>query len=101
MDYAKVIFDICFDSKESFQKQHEKFKQLGIRYINFNETEQTTLLGKIKADIVQHDSRALSDSENYYIKDKIHTNIQKFSPENVNEEGFDILVNFIRDCFKY
>jgi hypothetical protein len=99
IDFAKATSYICFAPKEVFEKEHELFKQLGIKYINFNETEPTTLLWKIKADIIQHDSRVLPETENYYIENKIHNNLQKFSPDKVNE-GFDILVKFIEDRFR-
>jgi hypothetical protein len=97
IEYAKATKQICFTPREEFEKEHALFRELGIKYINFSETEQTMLLGLYPADIVQQESRVLPETENYFIEKKYHSNLQKFHPDKLDQEGYDILVNFIKD----
>ena len=100
IEFSNATKEICFSEKDFFNTDHERFKSLGIKYINYNETEKTNIFQGNLVDIVQHDSRFLPETENYYLDNKIHSNLQKYSPTNFNEEGYNILVNFIKYYLK-
>jgi hypothetical protein len=99
-EFSKTTSEICLNDRKIFEDDHLTFKQLGIKYINFNETDKTDIFRKNMVDIVEHESRYLPEIENYFLENKSHTTLQKFSPDNFEDKGYDILVNFISDMLK-
>jgi len=98
--YTKATKEICFQSKEDFEKEHKNFKNMGVKYICINETHETYIkeIGE-NVHIVDPESCYLPETKNYFLKNKIHSDVQKFSPENFDEEGYRILTRFIEDSF--
>jgi len=96
--YTKATQEICFQSKEEFEKQHLNFKKIGVEYICINETEETyvTEIGRT-VHVVDPESCYLPETKNYYLDNKVHSDVQKFSPENFEEEGYKILTQFIKN----
>jgi hypothetical protein len=99
-NFTKATKEICFSPKEIFAKEHEEFKKLGIKYICINETNKTFIkaFGRY-VHIVEPESNYLPETENYLLKNKLHSNLQKFHPNNFNDEGYAILVDFIINNF--
>ncbi len=99
-EFSKATSQICLKGSKNFDNDHIEFKQLGIKYINFNETEKTDIFLKNMVDIVEHESRYLPEIENFFLENKSHSTLQKFSPDNFRDKGYDILVNFVSDMLK-
>jgi len=99
--FAKACTEICFSEKEIFEKQHQEFKNFKINYINFVETDKTFIkqIGE-KVHIVQPESAYLPETLNFILDNKMHNNLQKFTPDNYNEKGYIILCNYIKDRFE-
>jgi hypothetical protein len=98
--YTKATKEICFQSKEDFEKEHRNFRNMGVKYICINETHKTYIeaIGE-NVHIVDPESCYLPETKNYFLKNKIHSDVQKFSPENFDDEGYRILTLFIEDSF--
>jgi hypothetical protein len=99
-EFSKATSEICLNGKSNFEKEHIEFKKLGINYINFHETEKTDIYQRNMVHIVEPESRYLPETHNYYLDNTSHSTLQKFSPNNFEDKGYDILVNFIRDMLK-
>lgn len=97
--YTKATKEICFQSREQFEKEHLNFKNSGVKYICINETHGTFIkeIGDY-VHIVDPESCYLPETKNYFLENKIHSDVQKFSPENFEEEGYKILTRFIEDA---
>jgi hypothetical protein len=91
--------DICLSPKGVFGDLHENFKKHSLNYICINETEQTLIddLG-IHVDIVKPESSCLPETENYFLNNTVHGDLQKYSPNDFEEQGFVVLSNFIKKC---
>lgn len=102
LKFTRATTDICMTPKEVFFEEHEVFKNLKINYICLNETEKTWIKAfRRHVHIVEPESSYLQEVDNFLLKGKIHSNLQKFSPENFEEDGYCILVNFIRKNFRF
>jgi hypothetical protein len=100
LKFTRATTDICMTPKEFFLKEHEIFKNLKLNYICLNETEKTWIKAfRRHVHIVEPESSYLPEADNYLLKGKVHSNLQKFSPDNFEEEGYSLLVNFIRRNF--
>jgi hypothetical protein len=99
-EFSNATSEICFHGKTNFENDHLEFKKLGIKYINFNETEKTDIFQKNMVDVVEYDSRYLPETHNYFLENKTHSTLQKFSPDNFEDKGYDILVKFINNILK-
>jgi len=71
IEFSNVTKEICFSGKDHFTNDHDKFKQIGIKYINLNETEKTNIFQGNLVDVVEYDSRFLPETENYFLDNKI------------------------------
>jgi hypothetical protein len=97
LEFTNATDGICFTPKEEFEKEHEEFKNLGIDYICINESDKTYIyqIGQ-HVHIVHPESSYLPETENLIVDNKVHSNVQKFNPENMNEEGYQRMIKFIR-----
>jgi hypothetical protein len=93
--------EICLTPKEIFIQQHEEFRKLNLNYICMLETEKTFIRGfNSYIHLVDPISATLPETENIILHGKKHGNLQKFSPDNFEEEGYKQLVKFIIEKLK-
>jgi len=98
--FAKACSEVCFTDKEIFIEQHEQFKKKNIDYINFVESDKTFIseVGDM-VHIVEPESAYLPETKNHILENKGHNDLQKFSPNNMNEKGYTLLCDYIRERF--
>jgi hypothetical protein len=94
---SRATRDVCLTPRNMFHQDHLNFKNHLLNYICIIETEKTFIRGLGKyVHIVKPESTVLPETENFYLKNKIHSNVQKYSPNDLEDEGYLILSNFIR-----
>jgi hypothetical protein len=99
--FGKACKDICFTDQIEFEKLHNDFKKFNIDYINFQETEKLWIDAlNDKVHIVEPKFSHLPEIDNLVLKGKNHSNLQKFSPNNMEEIGFVKMVDFIKGKLK-
>jgi hypothetical protein len=98
INFSKATSDICFTPKQEFIDNHNLFRKLGIKYICLNEKDKTYIkhIGQ-HVYIVAPESSFLPETKNYILHGKVHGNLQKFSPDNMEEEGYKIMIDFINE----
>ena len=77
---------------------HEKFKSLEIPYVCFIEGNKSFIKHiNNYVYIVKPDSAILPETKNYFGEDKIHSNIQKFRPNQMDDPIFLNFCEFVKN----
>ncbi len=99
--FAKACTEICFTEKEVFEKQHEQFRKFNLDYVNFIETDKTFIqIVKDEIHVVEPESAYLPEVKNHILENKKHNDLQKFSPDNMNDKGYVLLCDYIENRLK-